>query len=234
MKINNEKCNGCRKCLAYCPAEAITAEGKSACIDENLCVECSVCIRSGICANAAFFQLPLDWPRVLRAQFSDPFMFHPKTKIKGRGTTEIKTNDVSNRYPAGIVGFAIEVGRPGGTANFTDVEKITMAVAACADFEPLNPLTSLIDTKSGKLTDPSIQNERFISAIIECKTDENNGLRVLKCLEAVAETIDTVFSVSVINKCVNGEIPFKKTMKEAGFIPAVNGKTNVGLGRPLA
>ena len=45
---------------------------------------------------------------------------------------------------------------------------------------------------------------------------------------------DTVFTICVINKCSDYTIPFKKKLEEEGFNPLINGKTNVGLGRPLA
>ena len=58
-------------------------------------------------------------------------------------------------------------------------------------------------------------------------------MEILDILKRVAEEIDTVFSVCVVNKCRGYEIPFKKALEEAGYIPRINGKTNVGLGRPL-
>jgi hypothetical protein len=48
-----------------------------------------------------------------------------------------------------------------------------------------------------------------------------------------AEAIDTVFTVNIISKCRDGEIPVKPILDEAGIKVRINGKTNVGLGRPL-
>ncbi len=79
-----------------------------------------------------------------------------------------------------------------------------------------------------------VRGERALSAIIECKTTEDRGIEVLNTLKRVAMEIDTVFSLCVINKCRGFEIPFKRAMEENGFTPRINGKTNVGLGRPLA
>jgi hypothetical protein len=161
-------------------------------------------------------------------------MSHPATRIKGRGTAEMKTNDVSARFQEGEVGFAIEVGRPGLSASIADVEKIAMAIAGEVEFEPLSPVTVLLDPETGRLADPTVRNERVLSAILECKTTEEKGIKVLNLLKEASGEIETVFSLCVINRCIAGEIPFKRTMEEAGFVPRSNGKTNVGIGRPLA
>ena len=52
-------------------------------------------------------------------------------------------------------------------------------------------------------------------------------------LKEASREINTVFSVDIINKCRGGRIPFKTVVEEAGFKIRMNGKTNVGLGRPL-
>lgn len=109
-----------------------------------------------------------------------------------------------------------------------------MALAGKVEFESLNPVTVLLDPKTGGLKDPRIRRERVLSAIIECKTTEDRGIEILRLLRKVAKEIDTVFSLCVINRCKEYEIPFKKRIEEAGFTPRINGKTNVGLGRPLA
>ncbi len=146
----------------------------------------------------------------------------------------MKTNDVTGRSREGEVGFAVEMGRPGLSTSFADVEKVSAALAGKVEFEPLNPVTVLIDTETGRLLDPVVRGERALSAIIECKTTEDRGIEVLNTLKRVAMEIDTVFSLCVINKCRGFEIPFKRAMEENGFTPRINGKTNVGLGRPLA
>ncbi|MBN1409766.1 MAG: 4Fe-4S binding protein [Spirochaetales bacterium] len=42
-KIDQEKCNGCGKCVAVCPQEAISIVDKTAVIDTDRCVECGIC-----------------------------------------------------------------------------------------------------------------------------------------------------------------------------------------------
>jgi hypothetical protein len=45
--------------------------------------------------------------------------------------------------------------------------------------------------------------------------------------------VDTVFSIDIICKCKDGVIPIKPLLNEAGIEVRINGKTNIGLGRPL-
>ena len=66
-----------------------------------------------VCPTAAFEPDELAWPRVVRRAFSDPRVPHESTGVEGRGTEEVKTNDVSGRVKVGEVGFTIEFGRPG-------------------------------------------------------------------------------------------------------------------------
>ncbi len=233
VKIDQNICVAGQKCVAYCPVGAIKVAHGIVSIDQDLCVECAVCLKSGICQSNALTQPALEWPRSLRAQFSDPLLAHPTTGIKGRGTAEMKTNDVSGRFGLGEVGFVIEVGRPGATALLADVETITTALAGCVEFEPLSPITSLLEPQSGRFRDASIRGERVLSAIVECKTGEDRGLEVLSRLREAAGQIETVFSLGIIARCDGFDIPFREKMKAAGYQPRGDGKTNVGLGRPL-
>lgn len=234
MKIDKERCISCRSCMDYCPVGAIKVADGEVYIDQHLCIECAVCLKSGVCRQDALYQPELGWPRVLRSQFSDPLVSHPATNIRGRGTAEMKTNDVTGRFREGEVGFAIEMGRPSISTSFADVEKVASALAGKVEFEPLNPVTVLLDTETGRFKDPAVREERALSTIIECKTTEERGIEVLNLLKEASEEIDTVFSLCVINRCVDGVPPFKAMMEAAGFAPRLNGKTNVGLGRPLA
>ena len=56
---------------------------------------------------------------------------------------------------------------------------------------------------------------------------------IFDVLEKVAGEIDTVFTLFLVNRCVNGEIPLLPTLKDHGIKIRHNGKTNMGLGRPL-
>ena len=50
-----------------------------------------------VCPTAAFEPDELTWPRVVRRAFSDPSVPHESTGVEGRGTEEVKTNDVTGQ-----------------------------------------------------------------------------------------------------------------------------------------
>ncbi len=199
-----------------------------------------------VCPTGALKPPSLKWPRFVRRAFSDPEA--PKTSAQfdgdtgapfaafgGRGTGEIKNNDVSGRLRRGDVGFVIELGRPGLGARFFDFEKVTMALAPLGVlFEPENPLTVLItDTATGRLH-PSVLNEKVLSAIIEVRVKEGQVASVLKALKTVEPNLATVMSVGIAARCVpDGSIPYESAVRESGLKLSPNGKCNVGLGRPL-
>src|SRR5580704_15762191 len=123
-----------------------------------------------VCPTAAFAPQELVWPRVVRRAFSDPRVPHESTGVHGRGTEEVKTNDVSGRVKEGEVGFTIEFGRPGVGVWFRDIQKMTGALAkAGVAFEKKNPITSLMsDVASGTIRE-DILDEKVLSAIVEIK-----------------------------------------------------------------
>ena len=240
MKIDKEKCIGCEECHPYCPVEAIATvewEGKAVSeIDQDLCVECECCHdRSAVCPVDAIFMPVLEWPRSLRAHFSDPNVVHPMTKGKGRGTEEMKTNDITGRYRRGQVGVGIEMGRPGIGTSVRDLEIVAMALARLGvEFEPLNPVADLMaDLKTGKFKE-EVLGERVLSAIIEFKIETGRLKSVLEAIKQIAGQIETVFSLDLIDRVnADGSIPTTAIAIEAGYSPRSNTKTNVGLGRPL-
>lgn len=236
MRINPEKCVGCVECIPFCSVEAILEAGETCVIDEDKCVECYVCLRSEICPVDAFEEVPLEWPRILRHTFSSPVAVHEDTHVDGRGTAEMKTNDVTGRYRHGEVGFTVDVGRPGVGTTFEDVERISMAVAKVGvKFEPLCPTTTLmVDSNTGKFRD-DIKTERVLSCILEFKTEEDKLLSVINALRDIAKSVSTVFSVGCISRCrPDGTAPVKAVLDRAGIFYRPNGKINIGLGRPLA
>src|SRR6266481_1311267 len=124
-----------------------------------------------VCPTAAFEPDELSWPRVVRRAFSDPRVPHESTGIEGRGTEEVKTNDVTNRVGVGEVGYVVEFGRPTVGVRFRDIEKMTQALAEVGiDFELKNPVTHMMtDRKTGTIRE-DILNEKILSAIVEFKT----------------------------------------------------------------
>jgi len=236
VKIDSLKCQKCAKCIPFCPVGAISVKEKNVIIDADECVECGVCARSGICEDGAFVREGLVWPRILRAEFSDPTIPHKKTDIAGRGTAEMKTNDVSGRIKRGEVGVAVELGRPGVGTRFSEVEKVTREVARLKiPLEEANPVSALVlDRKKGTLS-PEILGEKVLSAIVEFKVPFNRAEEILDLLQQVTAKLDTVASISVIGRSErDGRIPLEELLNRKGVPFYPNGKVNVGLGRPLA
>ena len=237
MKIDEEKCIDCKACHPYCPVGAIRTLGEeeaSEVVQED-CVECGVCLRAEVCPTDAIFMPDLKWPRSIRATFSDPLSTHPSTKELGRGTEEMKTNDVTGRFRRGMAGIGVEMGRPSVGATFREIQTVSMALAKVGiEFEPQNPVTSLmVDKKRGKIED-EVLDEKVLSAIIEFSMENDRLPEALTVLKEVSKGLDTVFSLCLINRVdPEGNLPNLSIAEGAGFSPRLNTKTNVGLGRPL-
>ena len=65
-----------------------------------------------VCPTDAITEPQLTWPRIVRRAFSDPIVPHESTGVHGRGTEEVKTNDITRRVGPGDAGFTVEFGRP--------------------------------------------------------------------------------------------------------------------------
>lgn len=238
MLIDPKKCIGCGLCLAYCPVKAISLVQGKAGIDPDLCLECGNCIRLKVvnCPGEAIYEPAgiYETPRAIRRVLSDPTTTHSITKVPGRGTEEVKTNDVTGRVCRGEVGIAVEMGRPCLGTSMEDVEKVTTALAPLGvTFEECNPLTLIMADRGKGLFDPYYRKERVASAIIEFSAEEADLEKILKVLQEVAPQIHTVFSLDVIG-CYdeNGVLPLKARLKALGIAPRVNAKVNLGLGVP--
>lgn len=238
MIINKETCIGCKLCQPYCPMGCITfSKDERKCdIDFDECVECGVCLLPDVCPTGALQQQELVGYRELRQAFSNPLIPHKTTSVPGRGTEEMKTNEVTGRFKSGRAGVAIELGRPGTGTRFKDVEKVAMAVAPFGvTFEQHNPVSPLmIDNATGKLKD-DVLNEKALSAIVEFDVKLENLEDVLEAIKNVGQEVETVFSIDLATR-INPEniSPVEAIAKKVGLEPYINGKTNVGLGRPLA
>lgn len=232
-----EACMGCAMCLPYCPMSAIGTDVKSKGIkiDQDECADCGVCFRAKVCPVDAIIDEVYTWPRSVRSAFSNPLVVHKETRVPGRGTEEVKTNEVTGQFKKGYVGVTAEMGRPGVGVRFRDVQKVAQALArAKVVFAPNNPVTRLMtDNITGKLNN-DILNEKVCSAMIETTSLISNLPTVIKEIRKVAKQIDSVFSLTISSRLdKDGTAPCRKILKELDVPLYMNGKINVGIGRPL-
>lgn len=245
MRVDQDKCIGCGICVVYCPVDAIhmvpQGDGKKAKaqIDQDSCLECGNCIRhrTVACPTDAFFELPKEdrsVGRQLRRFFSDPSTTHPLTGVPGRGTEEVKTNDVTGRVCRGELGICLELGRPVIGAEIRDIEKVTMHLAKLGiKLEDNNPLAEMIDDpETGKFKN-EFMNESFVSAIVEFVVPFSRGNEILQECKIIADEIDTVFSLDLVC-CYDDDlsIPALALLEGIGMEPRENAKVNIGIGRP--
>ncbi|HUL00118.1 MAG TPA: 4Fe-4S binding protein [Nitrospirota bacterium] len=233
-------------------------------INQDVCVECFSCYRGmskehlspapvrvfrgflkllrlrfepepDICPTGAHKPQDLTWPRIVRRAFSDPLVPHESTGVPGRGTEEVKTNDVTNRLKEGEAGFTIEFGRPCVGVHFNDIQKMTMALAPLpVTFEKKNPIFTLISNPATGTIREDILNEKLLSAILELKTTLAHVSEVLHVVMQVAPTLNTIVSIGVATRCdAQGDNLLEPLLKREGFL-VYRGKTNVGLGRKPA
>ncbi len=235
---------------------------KRATIDRDECVECYACynglsqehlnpvfvraVRSmlslfrirfdpepDLCPTAAFEPDELTWPRTVRRAFSDPRVPHESTGVEGRGTEEVKTNDVTGRVRVGEVGFTIEFGRPGVGVRFHEIQQMCRALAkANVSFETRNPVTSLMsDVATGTLRE-DILGEKVMSAIVEIKVPVERTEEIIRLVWDVEKKIDTVVALGVATRCgEHGEENIVAPILERLGYKLERAKTNIGLGR---
>lgn len=186
-----------------------------------------------VCPTSALEPGELAWPRLVRRVFSDPRVPHESTGIHGRGTEEVKTNDVTGRVKFGEAGFTIEFGRPGAGVRVHEIQVMTAVLArAGAAFERNNPVTSLMtDVSTGELR-RDILNEKILSAIVEIKTTVDRVAEILRLVRDVETRLDTVIAIGVSTRCdEDGEENFVAPILESMGYRLERAKTNAGLGR---
>ncbi|MFV1987193.1 MAG: 4Fe-4S dicluster domain-containing protein [Gemmatimonadota bacterium] len=185
-----------------------------------------------ICPTGAIVPDDLTWPRTVRRAFSDVRASHEDTGVQGRGTEEVKTNDVTGRIGPDDIGFVVELGRPAIGARFRDIDRVTRSLAESGvAFERDNPITGLLDDVESGAIRADILDEKVMSAIVEFRVGLDEVPGVLDRLERVAEQVDTVIAVGVATRCdETGANRLEGVLDEAGY-PALRAKTNIGLGR---
>ncbi len=237
--VNRDLCIGCSTCIPYCSVKAISLTDGCAGVDPDKCTDCWVCVRNNVCPVGALSKGPLKtFYDQFRHVISDPTETTADTGVPGRGTEEVKTNDVSGRVLRGEIGFAIDMGRPGVGVKMTDVQKVAMAVTSAglvlepAHVSPLGKV--LLDLSTGRVQ-PEAINLFLLSVIVEGKCPESHAKAVLRALQKVAEEIESVFSLGLIMRPdVDGEFAGLKILDDLGIPRPYRGKVNIGLGRPLA
>jgi NAD-dependent dihydropyrimidine dehydrogenase PreA subunit len=243
MRIDKELCVCCGECIALCPVNAIRLQKKDkttgakahAEIDYDECVECAACFRSKICPENAIQEEKLVWPRILRKAFSDPVYTHKGTDIPGRGTEEMKTNDVTGRFRRGEYGMALEFGRPGTGARLADLEKVLLALVGMdVELEHDNAVFALLEEPFTGRMKPEFRNEKVLSAILEFKIREEQLEAIVRQLRPVLEDLDTVVSWGLATRFAeDGTLPVRERLKILGLPARPNAKINMGMGRPI-
>ena len=186
-----------------------------------------------VCPTAAFAPEDLVWPRVVRRAFSDPRVPHESTGVEGRGTEEVKTNDISGRVNVGEVGFTIEFGRPGVGVWIREIQEMSVELArAGVAFEKKNPITSLMsDVATGAIRE-DILNEKVLSAILEIKVPVERTEEVIRLVWDVEKRLETVVALGVGTRCdPDGEDRTVAPILERLGYKLERAKTNMGLGR---
>ena len=186
-----------------------------------------------VCPTSAIEPEELVWPRVVRRAFSDPRVPHESTGVEGRGTEEVKTNDVSGRVKAGEAGFTIEFGRPGIGVRFHEIQRMTRVLAqAGVAFEKKNPVTTLMSNVAAGEIREDILNEKVLSAILEIKVPIQRTEEIIQLVHQVERQIDTVVALGVGVRCQDDgeEEEMFARLQRLGY-RLERAKTNVGLGR---
>jgi NAD-dependent dihydropyrimidine dehydrogenase PreA subunit len=237
MKIDTVKCISCLECIDFCPMGAIIEDDQIIEIDQDECVECGVCSRTDICPVDALYmpEESMKHPRLLRAAFSDVTVKHPKGIHGGRGTEEMKTNDVTGRFRRGEYGIALEFGRPGIGSRIAEIEKVTKILCPMnIEIEKDNPLYDLIEDPDTGSMRPDVIQEKIMSAILEIKIKEDQLEDFIKVLMPVLEKVNTVVSLGLITRFdADGTLPVLERLQKTGLKVRPNGKINMGMGRPL-
>jgi hypothetical protein len=186
-----------------------------------------------VCPTAAFEPEELVWPRVVRRAFSDPRVPHESTGVEGRGTEEVKTNDITGRVGVGEVGFTIEFGRPGVGVWMREIQVMCVRLGEIGvAFEKRNPITSLMTDPARGILREDILGEKLMSAIVEIKVAVERTEEIIRLVWDVEKELDTVVALGVGTRCdADGEDHVVAPILERLGYKLERAKTNTGLGR---
>ena len=237
MKIDPDKCISCLECIDFCTMKCILEGDEVVFIDQDECVECSVCLKADVCPEDAIYmpEESMQYPRSIRREFSDPGVQYPTLKQGGRGTEEMKTNDVTGRYRRGEYGMALEFGRPGTGTRISEIEKVLKVLLTMeVEVEENNPVFLLLEDKNTGVMKPEVLQEKVLSAILEFKIKEGQLEAVVEKLKPVLNDVDTVVSWGLAPRfAAYGSLPVRSRLEKIGLPARPNAKINMGLGRPI-
>jgi NAD-dependent dihydropyrimidine dehydrogenase PreA subunit len=237
MKIDPDKCISCLECIDYCTMKCILEGDEAVFIDQDECVECSVCLRADVCPEDAIYmpEESMQYPRSIRREFSDPGVQYPTLKQGGRGTEEMKTNDVTGRYRRGEYGMALEFGRPGTGTRISEIEKVLKVLLTMdVEVEENNPVFLLLEDNKTGVMKPEVLQEKVLSAILEFKIKDDQLEAVVKTLRPVLDDVDTVVSWGLATRFAeDGSLPVRSKLEKIGLPARPNAKINMGLGSPI-
>ena len=237
MKIDPDKCISCLECIDFCTMKCILEGDETVYIDQDECVECSVCLRADVCPVDAIYmpEEAFQYPRSIRREFSDPGVQYPTLKQGGRGTEEMKTNDVTGRYRRGEYGMALEFGRPGTGTRISEIEKVLKVLLTMdVEVEENNPVFLLLKDKETGVMKPEVLKEEVLSAILEFKIKEDQLEEAVKTLRPILDDVDTVVSWGLATRFeADGTLPVRSRLEAIGLPARPNAKINMGLGRPI-
>ena len=139
--------------------------------------------------------------RVVRRAFSDPRVPHESTGVEGRGTEEVKTNDVTGRVKIGEVGFTIEFGRPGVGVWFREIQLMWALGRSGRDVREEESDHVADDRRATGTLREDILNEKLMSAIVEIKVPVARIEEVIRLVWDIEKRIDTVVALGVGTRC---------------------------------
>ncbi|MFC2016189.1 4Fe-4S binding protein [Chloroflexota bacterium] len=258
ITIDEVKCIQCLECIPYCPVAAIveSPNGRVVTIDAERCTECGLCRQATVCPVDAIVARDLTWPRSLRGRFQSlyapyrsahtmqPLSYHEEVHVFSRHELPgVGTNDVGGLLRHSEAVIAVELGRPHLGTTFRDVQKVIQALLPMGlqlrlQYPVLDERSSLaelaIDTAKGILRQ-EILEERAGWVVLSLVTQEGSVPEVIRGLQKIATEIDTIFALDITSRVAeDGYTVAERVARETGVKPAINCKTNVGLGRPLA
>ncbi len=92
--IDAGQCKGCKRCISYCPAGAISVAGKTATIEGHKCIGCGECIL--ICPNGA---VQVQWNEA-QDHFQKKIVEHAAGALKGKEGRTVFINFLMQVSPA--------------------------------------------------------------------------------------------------------------------------------------